>query len=99
VSPPGVMDRVLGNVVPAVVTFVAFVLLVSWLVDALLGLWPTWPMLTWMVIASAICAVAATIDFDHAGRLTVALFIAAVIVPVPERLRNLRGAFVLLGVP
>ena len=56
-------------------------------------------MLGWMVLASSICAVAGTLDFDHYGRLTVALFIATVVLPVPERLKNLRGAFLLIGVP
>jgi Dolichyl-phosphate-mannose-protein mannosyltransferase len=98
-SMPGGMDRVFGAVIPAAITIVSAALLVSWLAAALLALSPTWPMLAWMALAATTCAVAGTLDFDRTGRLTVALLIAAVVVPVPERLSNLRGAFLIVGVP
>jgi hypothetical protein len=98
-SMPGALDRVFGAIVPAAITLVALALVGSWLAAALLALSPTWPMLAWVAIAATACAAAGTLDFDRTGRLTVALLIAAVVVPVPERLRNLRGAFLVIGVP
>jgi hypothetical protein len=98
-SMPGAMDRVFGAIIPAAITIVAFALVASWLAGALLLLSPTWPMLAWVALAATTCAVAGTLDFDRTGRLSVALLIAAVVVPVPERLRNLRGAFLVIGVP
>ena len=98
-SMPGALDRVLGNVLPSAVTFVAMAVMVAWLVSALLALAPTLPMFAWMVLAATTCAVTGALDFDRFGRLTVVLFIAAAVLPVPDRLKNLRGAFLLVGVP
>jgi hypothetical protein len=98
-SMPGAMDRVFGAVLPAAITIVALALVASWLAGTLLALSPTWPMLAWMTFATTTCAVTGTLDFDRWGRLSVALLIAAILVPIPERLRHVRGAFLIVGVP
>ena len=98
-SMPGRIDHALGHVLPTAFTLVALTLIAAWLVSALLALAPTPPMLAWMVLVSTACAVGGALDFDHYGRLTVVLFIAAVVLPVPDRLKTLRGAFLLIGVP
>ena len=98
-SLPGRIDHALGNILPTAFTFVALTLIAAWVVSALLALAPTPVMLAWMVLVSATCAAGGALDFDHFGRLTVVLLIAAVVLPVPDRLRTLRGAFLVIGVP
>jgi len=98
-STPGAMDRLFGDILPAAITAVALAIIAAWIAAAFLALSPTWPMLAWMAFAAATCAVAGTLDFDRFGRLAVALLIAALVVPIPERLRNIRGAFLVVGVP
>ena len=96
---PTVADRVLGRVLPAATSVLALGLVAVWFVGAMFALGPSAAMLAWMVTATAICAVAGALDFDRAGRLTVGLLLVTVALPIPERLRNIRGAFLLLGVP
>ena len=98
-SRPGSADRILGDVLPSTITIIALTLIALWTAGALLALAPSWPVLTWMLCAAGVCGTAGFLDFDRLGRLSVALLIASVIVPIPERLRNVRGAFLLVGVP
>ncbi len=96
---PTAADRVLGGILPAAISALALSLIALWFVDAMVAIHPSVSMLTWMVVAAAVCAVAGAVDFDRFGRLTVGLLLVTVALPIPARLRNVRGAFLLLGVP
>jgi hypothetical protein len=52
-----------------------------------------------VIAASVVGAVAGTVDVARTGRFAVALLAGALLLPVPERLRNVRGLFLLVGVP
>jgi len=98
-SMPGRVDRLLGRVLPLAIMSLALVLIAAWFLSAMFALRPSAALLTWMIGGTAICAVAGALDFDRSGRLTVAILLAAVALPMPEPLRNARGAFLLLGLP
>ena len=97
--PPTVADRMLGAVLPAATAALSLGLIALWFVGAMFALGPSVSVLAWMTAATAACAVAGALDFDRFGRLTVALFLITIVLPIPERLRNVQGAFLLLGVP
>ncbi|HUK34358.1 MAG TPA: hypothetical protein VLV86_10625, partial [Vicinamibacterales bacterium] len=99
ISPPTAIDLVLGRLLPAAITVLAIALIVAWVADAMTSLAPSQPVVWWTIITAVLCAAAGALDFDRLGRLTVLLFVVAVIVPTPQHLRNRRGAFLLFGVP
>lgn len=57
------------------------------------------PMLTWAVLMSILVAALYRADLPGLSRWAVAAVGAAVLVPVPPRLKNMSGAFVLIGIP
>ena len=97
--PPTSVDRVLGAVLPAATAVLAVGLIALWFVGAMFALTPSLSMLAWMTTATVACALAGALDFDRVGRLTVALLLVPIVLSTPERLRNVRGAFLLIGVP
>jgi hypothetical protein len=98
-SQPRTADRYLGGWLPLGVTVLASGLIAAWLCSAVLQLSPTLPITAWVIAASVVGAVAGTVDFARTGRFAVALLAGALLLPVPERLRNVRGLFLLVGVP
>jgi len=83
----------------------------GWLVTVLVSLWmAAWTasflarigsadVLTWMATASACLGALAATDHVDAARWGVVCLAGAALLPVPARLRNLSGAFVLIGIP
>lgn len=98
-TPAGMIDRGLaswGWLVP--------VLLVGGLVAGLslrlvATLRPTPLALAWLAVATAAAIVLALQPREGLHRAAGLIGLAAVMVPMPARLRNLRGAFLLVGVP
>src|SRR5439155_12879083 len=70
----------------------------AWIVHAALALSPGTPAATWTATAAAILFTAAITGFT-AGRVAVLVLVAAALIPLPARLRNARGAFLLVGLP
>jgi len=81
--------------VPAIVTMA---LLCSWIVFALAQIGQV-PILLWTAGASLLIGGLVQTDRVGLARWALAALAAAVFVPVPPRLRNLRGAFVVIGIP
>ena len=96
---PGTADRMLGRALPTATSLLALGVIVLWLAGAMFAFAPNPPMIAWMAAATVICATAGAMDFDHVGRLTVGLLLVPIALPIPERLQNVRGAFLMLGVP
>jgi hypothetical protein len=83
----------------------------GWLVTILVSVWMVaWTasflarigspvVLAWMVTASACLGALVANDHVDAGRWCVAALAGAALLPVPTRLRNLPGAFALIGIP
>jgi hypothetical protein len=74
------------------------VLLVAWMVSALSRVQHP-GIVAWTIGMSLVIAFLVRADQIAAARWTIVALIAAVFVPVPPRLRNLGGAFLLVGVP
>jgi hypothetical protein len=72
--------------------------LAAWIVSALARVGSI-AVLAWMVGTSLVIARLLTHDQVMAARWVIALLAAAAFVPVPPRLRNASGAFLLVGVP
>jgi hypothetical protein len=96
VAQPAAIDRVAG-VVGILTTIVVAAFAGGWLWFAL-GAWRAEPvLLAWSAAASIAMAIAATIP--GLDRLASLLLAGAVAMPVATRHRNLRAAFLLIGVP
>jgi hypothetical protein len=76
----------------------ASALLLVWLVAALLWVGDS-AVLAWAAGASLVIGSLIAIDRVDLARWAIAALAGAVLIPVPPRLRNLRGAFVMVGVP
>jgi hypothetical protein len=101
---PGRLDgRTLRMAVSWLATLAAAGLVVGWLVSALLH-WGNFGTMAWAAVAGAWLAYVAPragnefVTSDLA-RWSITALAGAVLVPTPERLRTLRGAFVLIGIP
>ena len=96
VAPPGGLDRI-ASVISLATTALAAAIVLAWLLFAL-GPWRTEPaLLAWSLAASIAMAIAATIP--GVDRLATLLLAGAIAIPVATRHRNLRAAFLLIGVP
>jgi hypothetical protein len=76
----------------------ASALLVGWLAAAVLLVGDV-VVLAWAAAASLVIGALVAIGRVDLARWAIVALAAAVLVPVPPRLRNLRGAFVLIGIP
>ena len=79
-------------------TIVTIALLCSWIGFALAQIGNV-PILLWTVAASLLIGGLVQTDRVGLARWALAGLAAAVVVPVPPRLRNLRGAFAVIGIP
>ncbi|PYR14988.1 MAG: hypothetical protein DMF94_33390 [Acidobacteria bacterium] len=94
---PSAIDEVAWRTRGWIELAIGLALVGGWLRSLWTELQPGLASLAWMVTASA--AMAALAALEGAGRFSGLLLMAAVAVPMPPRLRNLRGAFLLAGVP
>jgi hypothetical protein len=99
VDPPRPIDAILRPLFWAAWSFVPLAFLAAWLAAAAAATRPPLALAAWAIGFSAICWAAAEIHFAYYGRLMVLPFVAAAFVPVPTRLRSMRGAFLLVGLP
>jgi len=98
-SPAGAVDRLVaawGWLVPAVLIGALVVGLVARLAAAMR---PTPVTVAWLAAATGGAIVLALMPNEGLHRAAGLIGLGAVAVPVPARLRNLRGAFLLVGVP
>jgi hypothetical protein len=96
VAQPGAIDRI-APVIGITTTLLAGAIVVAWLLFALAP-WFTEPaLLAWSVAASIAMALAATIP--GVDRVAALLLAGAIAIPIATRHRNLRAAFLLIGVP
>jgi len=79
-------------------TLLAALLLVAWIASALSRVRDI-GVLAWVAGASLSIGVLVGMGHMHAARWTILAFAGAACVPVPVRLRNLSGAFLMVGVP
>jgi hypothetical protein len=94
---PRVFDRVAGRTLDVIAGSFVVVLLAAWVMSVVFAYWSSPALLTWCVVAtSVLVACGATGKFE---RLSALILLAAVFVPVAEPHRNLRGVFLLVGVP
>ena len=96
---PRRLDRILWRPARIATPVLALLLLGSWIVAAARSIAPGAVAAAWVVGASAVTFSAGMIGVHSAGRLAVLVLLAAVLVPLPNRLRNGRGAVLLVGVP
>lgn len=96
---PGRVDQVLWRSARAAGAVLALALLAAWTVAAAAVLAPGARAAAWVAAASTVMVVAGMAGVHTAGRIAVLLLLAAVVVPLPGRLRDARGAMLLVGVP
>lgn len=96
--PPTRLDVVVRPWARGVTTVLAALLLASWLFAALSRFFDVWA-LAWAVAASVALTVVATSVPERRWHYAMALLAAAAALPVRDRVWNLRGAFLLIGVP
>jgi hypothetical protein len=97
IDSPTWIDRTVWNTARWVTTGLVLLLVARWLSEWLRLKWIRVPGLAWMVGASGAMAIAA--QWETLGRLSPLLLFGSTIVPVERRLRNVYGAFLLLGIP
>lgn len=95
---PSRLDRAMRPAGGWLVTILASVWMVAWIASFLTRIRSP-AVLAWMVISSACLGALAATDHVDAGRWCVVALAGAALLPVPTRLRNLPGAFVLIGIP
>lgn len=103
VRPGRAESRTLRTAVGWLTTLLAAGILIGWLASAVRQ-WADLRMLTWAAVAGAWLAyVAPRVGNEFVTsdlmRWSMTALAAAVFVPVPERRKTLRGAFVLIGIP
>jgi hypothetical protein len=96
---PGAIDRLAGYWLPALATAVSLIFLGAWTWSAVAAIGPTPAIAIWVVGAAILFAAVGVADVDRWGRPTVLLLALALVVPMPRRLQNVRGVFVLIGLP
>ena len=96
VAPPSAFDAI-APAIGFAITLLVIGIVGSWLIFAVTPWLGEPALLAWSVMASVAMAVAATTE--GIARLAAVGLIAATAVPVASRHRNLRAAFLLLGVP
>ena len=96
---PSRLDQMLWRSVRLAGAALAFILLVSWGMSAAVALAPGGLAAGWVAVASAVTFGAGMAGVHSAGRMAVLLLVGAVFVPLPSRLRTVRGAVLLVGVP
>jgi hypothetical protein len=77
----------------------AVLLVFAWFVAAGRSLAPGRFATAWVALASGVTFTAGMLGVHSVGRVAVLLLLAAVLVPLPSRLQNNRGAVLLVGVP
>ena len=97
--PPGRIDQLLWRPMRFATAALALTLLAAWVAAAAVALSPGGLAAAWVCGASALTFVAGVVGVHTAGRVAVLLILAAVVVPLPARLRNARGAMLIVGVP
>jgi len=98
-GPPRLADRWFGRAMRWVVALLAALLIASWTASAIAALRPTRAQIAWVAAASAVCLAAGYFRLHTAGRLSVLLLFGAAAVPIPDRLRHARSAFLMIAVP
>lgn len=94
---PRAFDGVAGRALDVIAGSFVVVLLAAWMMSVVFEYGSSPALLAWCVVAaSVLAACGATGRFE---RLSALILLAAVFVPVAERHRNLRGVFLLVGVP
>jgi len=97
VAEPRAFDGAVAVVLAFVDDFVIVVLTAAWVFALVFEYWASPALLAWSIASAAALAVSgATGRFERVAAL---VLLAAVAVPVAEPDRNLRGAFLLVGVP
>jgi hypothetical protein len=99
VDPPRAVDRWLSNAAAVAIAVLAFALLAAWAASAARSLALPPMAMAWTLGLTAVTVVAGMTDIYRAGRLAVVLLLAAPLVRLPERLRTIRGAFLVVGIP
>jgi len=94
-----VLDRAFWALGRMVTPLLVTVLLLGWAVSSLRTIRPTVWEFAWVGVAALVMGTAGLLCQDRALRLAVLLLFSVLFLPVSQRLRNLRGAFLLLGVP
>src|SRR5665213_692197 len=96
VSEPGGIDRLAGAV-SVLQTSLIITLIAAWIMSLMLAYRTSPFALAWCVAASSVLAIVGrTGRFD---RISALMLLGAVLVPMAESHRNLRGALLLVGVP
>jgi hypothetical protein len=96
VAQPRAIDRMAG-IVGMLTTMVAAAIVVAWLLFALAPWREERAMVAWSAGASIAMAIAATVP--GIDRFAALILAGAIAIPVATRHRNLRAAFLLIGVP
>ena len=99
VAEPRTLDAFLRRLLSVAFSILPVGFLAAWFVAAVLATRPPFIVIVWVLALCAICCVAALIDLGRYGRLTMLVFAAAPLVPVPRRLQSIRGAFLIVGIP
>ncbi len=90
-------QRYVAPAVGAATTLIVLALVMAWAYSAVRALRVPLPVLAWSAGASAAMVLLAAAG--GAARIAGVLLLAAAAVPMAPRLRNVRGAFLLLGIP
>lgn len=99
VEAPTALERAFWALGRVVTPLLAAVLMLWWAVSSLRTIRPTVGELAWVGVASLVMGTAGFLCQDRTLRLAVLLLFSVVFLPVSRRLQNLRGVFLLLGVP
>ena len=98
-APPGALDRLVWRRAAFVTPLIVGALFVTLLALAVVTFRPGPWLAGWMAASSGVAVVMAGAPIGEWRRMFALILFASVALPVPTRLRNLRGAFLLLGVP
>jgi hypothetical protein len=99
IDPPRAADGWLSIAIAAIIATITAAFIVGWIVAAARALAPPAVAVAWTLGLTAVTIAAGMTDVYRAGRLAVVPLVAAAAIPLPPRLRNVRGAFLLVGIP
>jgi hypothetical protein len=95
---PGRLDLLVRPWIRVVPTALALVLMLAWIASAIRHVGNP-AVIAWCVSASFVLAALVAIDRMDVARWAIAALAGAAFVPVPSRLKNTYGAFLMIGIP
>jgi hypothetical protein len=98
IAPVGSIERLMARPAAWILAGVTWVMIAWWMIAAVRQLRPGGALLGWALLTTVFMGFVGALVQDAGVRFATLALFGALLVPVPEQLRNVRGAILLVGV-